>query len=127
MADASKIEQALTNLLSNAFKYSPAGGEVSLRVQPDEREGAEGVVIEVRDHGIGMTPAQLARAFERFYRADTSGNIPGTGLGLNLVKEIVEIHGGTIELASEPGAGTTARLWLRRAPSTVPASEPVTA
>jgi signal transduction histidine kinase len=74
-----------------------------------------------------MTPAQLARAFERFYRADTSGNIPGTGLGLNLVKEIVEIHGGTIELASEPGAGTTARMRLRRAPSAVPADEPATA
>lgn len=126
MADASKIQQALTNLLSNAFKYSPAGGEVSLKVQPNERDGMEGVVIEVRDHGIGMTPAQLARAFERFYRADASGNIPGTGLGLNLVKEIVEIHGGTIELASEPGAGTTARLWLRGAPSTVPVGEPET-
>ncbi len=127
MADASKIEQALTNLLSNAFKYSPAGGEVSLKVQLSGQEGEEAVVIEVRDQGIGMTPAQLARAFERFYRADTSGNIPGTGLGLNLVKEIVEIHGGTIELASEPGAGTTARLRLRRAPSTIPANEPATA
>jgi len=127
MADASKIEQALTNLLSNAFKYSPAGGEVSLKVQLSGSGGEEAVVIEVRDQGIGMTPAQLARAFERFYRADTSGNIPGTGLGLNLVKEIVEIHGGTIELASEPGAGTTARMRLRRAPSTVPADEPATA
>ncbi len=126
MADASKIEQALTNLLSNAFKYSPAGGEVSLKVQLSGREGEEAVEIEVRDQGIGMTPAQLARAFERFYRADTSGNIPGTGLGLNLVKEIVEIHGGTIELASEPGAGTTARMRLRRAPSAVPADEPAT-
>lgn len=127
MADASKIEQALTNLLSNAFKYSPAGGEVSLKVERCERGGEEGVVIEVRDHGIGMTPEQLARAFERFYRADASGNIPGTGLGLNLVKEIVEIHGGTIELTSEPGAGTTARLWLRCAPSVVPVGEPETA
>lgn len=127
MADASKIEQALTNLLSNAFKYSPADGEVSLKVRLSGCEGEEAVVIEVRDQGIGMTPAQLARAFERFYRADTSGNIPGTGLGLNLVKEIVEIHGGTIELASEPGAGTTARMRLRRAPSAVPADEPATA
>jgi signal transduction histidine kinase len=118
MADASKIEQALINLLSNAFKYSPSGGDVSLTARVEERDGEEQIVIEVQDHGIGMTPEQLARAFERFYRADTSGNIPGTGLGLNLVKEIAEIHGGRIELASEPGVGTTASLWLKRAHET---------
>jgi len=118
MADASKIEQALTNLLSNAFKYSPHGGEVSLEVQQRERGGEDFVVVAVSDHGIGMTPEQLARAFERFYRADASGNIPGTGLGLNLVKEIAEIHGGTVELASQAGVGTTASLWLKLAHET---------
>ncbi|MFP5340600.1 MAG: sensor histidine kinase, partial [Gammaproteobacteria bacterium] len=87
MADASKIEQALINLLSNAFKYSPHGGEVSVSVREAQREGAAHAVISIRDQGIGMTPEQLSRAFERFYRADASGNIPGTGLGLNLVKE----------------------------------------
>lgn len=119
MADASKIEQALTNLLSNAFKYSPGGGEVRLTVHEAEREGVACAVIRVQDHGIGMTPEQLARAFERFYRADGSGNIPGTGLGLNLVKEIAEIHGGWVELESTPGEGTTASLWLRLATATV--------
>lgn len=127
MADASKIEQALTNLLSNAFKYSPSGGEVSLDAELAERDGEAHVVVRVRDRGIGMTPSQLARAFERFYRADTSGNIPGTGLGLNLVKEIAEIHGGAIELVSEPGVGTTASLWLRLARAAVADSEPVPA
>ena len=120
MADASKIEQALNNLLSNAIKYSPAGGDVQLRVCQTERDGHACALIEVQDRGIGMTPSQLARAFERFYRADTSGNIPGTGLGLNLVKEIAEIHGGWVELSSAPGEGTTASLWLRLA--SVPAS-----
>lgn len=115
MADASKIEQALINLLSNAFKYSPNGGDVALQVDERERDGQAYAVISVRDQGIGMTPEQLARAFERFYRADGSGNIPGTGLGLNLVKEIAEIHGGFVELASEHGVGTTASLWLRLA------------
>lgn len=119
MADASKIEQALINLLSNAFKYSPNGGEVALQVDERERDGQAYAVVSVRDQGIGMTPEQLARAFERFYRADGSGNIPGTGLGLNLVKEIAEIHGGFVELASEHGVGTTAFLWLRLAEASV--------
>ena len=77
-----------------------------------QRDGSAGAVIRIQDQGIGMTPAQLSRAFERFYRADGSGNIPGTGLGLNLVKEIAEIHGGTVELSSELGVGTVASLWL---------------
>ena len=123
MADASKIEQALTNLLSNAFKYSPQGGEVSLDVRLEEHEGEEQVVVGVHDHGIGMTPEQLSRAFERFYRADASGNIPGTGLGLNLVKEIAEIHGGGVELASQPGVGTTASLRLKLAHETASGGE----
>jgi PAS domain S-box-containing protein len=116
MADATRIEQALTNLLSNAFKYSPNGGEVSVSFEHRQREGVDMVAISVKDHGLGMTPAQLERAFERFYRADASGNIPGTGLGLNLVKEIVEIHGGAMKLSSEFGAGTVATMWLRTAP-----------
>ncbi|MCJ7838795.1 MAG: sensor histidine kinase, partial [Burkholderiales bacterium] len=64
------------------------------------------------DHGIGMSDTQLGRAFERFYRADPSGAIPGTGLGLSLVKEIVELHDGKVELASKLGDGTTIKIWL---------------
>lgn len=115
MADSTKIEQALTNLLSNAFKYSPDGGMVSLRAEETSHDGDPCVLIHVCDQGIGMTPEQLDRAFERFFRADTSGNIPGTGLGLNLVKEIAEIHGGDVSLASQIGVGTVATLRLRLA------------
>lgn len=121
LADAGKIQQALTNLLSNAFKYSPAGGPVTLSARVEAPpEGGACVAIAVRDEGVGMTPVQLQRAFERFFRADTSGNIPGTGLGLNLVKEIVELHGGTVSLDSTFGQGTTAtlRLPLVTAPAT---------
>ena len=123
MADASKIEQALINLLSNAYKYSPHGGDVRLWAQKVERDGKEMVAVHIEDQGIGMTPEQVERAFERFYRADGSGNIPGTGLGLNLVKEIAEIHGGTVTLISEHGVGTTATLWLELAHSPEPALE----
>lgn len=68
--------------------------------------------MRVTDHGIGMSPEQLARIFERFYRADPSGSIPGTGLGMSLVKEIVELQGGRVDIASTPGRGTTVTLWL---------------
>jgi len=59
-----------------------------------------------------MTPEQLARVFDRFYRADTSGSVPGTGLGMSIVKEIVELHHGYCEVASQYGSGTTVTLWL---------------
>ena len=59
-----------------------------------------------------MTPAQLSRVCERFYRADTSGKVPGTGLGMSIVKEIVELHGGTLDIASQAGAGSTVTLWI---------------
>ena len=108
--DAEKLQQALTNLLSNAYKYSPGGGEIRL----DTRTSADGrkIGIRITDAGLGMTPAQVARCFERFYRADASGRIPGTGLGLPLVKEIVELLGGRVEIVSTAGEGTSATIWL---------------
>ncbi|MFO1318424.1 MAG: PAS domain S-box protein [Burkholderiales bacterium] len=109
--DAEKLQQALTNLLSNAYKYSPNGGEIRLDVITVGH--ADQVGIRVTDHGIGMTPEQLARCFERFYRADASQNIPGTGLGLALVKEIIEIFGGSVQVESAAGRGTTATVWLK--------------
>ncbi|MCB1887098.1 MAG: PAS domain S-box protein [Rhodocyclaceae bacterium] len=110
--DAAKIQQALTNILSNAYKYSPEGGEITLRILLEGEGAGQRVGLEVTDQGIGMTPEQTARAFERFFRADSSGNIPGTGLGLSLVKEIVELHGGRVALESRSGAGTRITLWL---------------
>lgn len=112
LIDPEKMQLALNNLLSNAFKYSPDGGAVRLSGRLEARAGQDYAVLEVSDQGIGMKPEQLQRAFERFYRADTTGNIPGTGLGLSLVKEIAELHHGLVELASAFGAGTTATLWI---------------
>jgi signal transduction histidine kinase len=111
-ADAAKLRQALTNVLGNAVKYSPKGGAVEIRCVTETRQGKPFVGIVITDNGIGMTAAQLARVGERFYRADTSGNIPGTGLGVTIVKEIVELHGGSLDVESMSGAGTTMTLWL---------------
>jgi signal transduction histidine kinase len=112
--DSEKLRLALSNVVSNAFKYSPQGGEVSVTLQYRETASGPQIGIAVRDQGIGMTPEQLTHAFERFYRADTSGNIPGTGLGLSLVKEVVTLHMGEVTLESEAGVGTCVTLWLPR-------------
>jgi len=112
--DRQKLQQAVLNVLSNAYKYSPGGGEVVLRVVSRIAQGRELVGLEVTDHGIGLSPEQVARVGERFYRADKSGSIPGTGLGVAIVKEIIELMGGTLGLASTPGEGTVVTLWLPR-------------
>ncbi len=121
-ADRNKTLQAVVNLLSNAYKYSPGGGEVSIAILQEEDGNKTRVGIAVRDHGIGMTPEQRAQATERFYRADDSGTILGTGLGLSIVKEIVELQGGELSIASEFGVGTTMTLWF---PLFEPSSEGV--
>ena len=117
--DRQKLTQALNNVFSNAYKYSPGGGAVSVELVPPQIDpqapaggAARRVGIRIRDRGIGMTPEQLARVCERFYRADISGQIPGTGLGMSIVKEIIELHGGELEIASAAGAGSTVTLWL---------------
>lgn len=111
-ADAEKLGQALTNVLSNAYKFSPEGGPIELELVREVRNGAAWAGVRVRDRGIGMRPEEMARVWERFYRADRSGHIPGTGLGMSLVKEIMEIHGGRAEIASECDKGTAVTLWL---------------
>lgn len=111
--DTAKIRQALLNVLSNAYKYSPDGGEVTVSVET--AEGAADIVqVTVADHGIGMGPEVLGRLFERFFRADTSGRVPGTGLGLSIVREIVELHQGEVQVISQPGQGTRMVLRLPR-------------
>lgn len=112
-ADEDHLVRALTNILSNAYKYSPKGGVIRLDVVERGLDMGPQIGIRVSDQGIGMTPEQLARVCERFYRADPSGNIPGTGLGMSLVKEIMCLLGGEVELRSELNKGTEVTLWLR--------------
>ncbi|MCB1996275.1 MAG: PAS-domain containing protein [Burkholderiaceae bacterium] len=111
LVDTEKFVGALTNVLANAVKYSPAGGEVRVQTLDGLVIGQPAVGIRVTDPGIGMTAEQGARIFERFYRADPSGNIPGTGLGMSLVREITSLHGGDVTVESQPGVGTTVTLW----------------
>jgi len=117
LGDRSKLTQAISNILANAYKYSPNGGAVSIEIVPqsgdvDPKETSTMVGIRITDQGIGMTPEQRARVFERFYRADTSGKIPGTGLGMSIVHEIVELHGGGVIVDSQIGKGTSVTIWL---------------
>jgi two-component system, OmpR family, sensor histidine kinase VicK len=114
-ADPQKLKQAVLNVLSNAYKYSPGGGEVRVSfVSADEAALAEGPQrfgVRISDQGIGMSPDQVARMGERFFRADKSGNIPGTGLGLSIVKELLDLMGGRMQVRSELGRGTEVTLW----------------
>jgi signal transduction histidine kinase len=110
--DAQKMQQALIDVLSNAIKYSPKGGPIVVRAQPARRQGADAVAISVIDQGIGMTPSQKARMFEPFYRAKQLQHAEGTGLGMAIVKEIIELHSGTVEIESALEAGTEVTMYL---------------
>jgi PAS domain S-box-containing protein len=103
-ADKEKMEQVFKNLFSNAVKYSPNGGIIRVR---EELAGGD-YVAKIEDNGVGMTSEQLEKVFDKFYRVDASDTgIEGTGLGMTIVKHIVEAHGGQISLESELGKGTT--------------------
>lgn len=104
--DRRKVTQAINNVVTNAFKYSPDGGEIVLTVRHADMPSGQGYEVSVTDQGVGMTPESVARVCERFFRADTSGRILGTGLGMSIVKEIVDLHGGTVGISSELNQGT---------------------
>ena len=113
LADSGKLRQALLNVISNAYKYSPGGGPVVVRLALQAAKDQEPqVCIQVADHGIGMTREQAAKVFTRFYRADPSGKLPGTGLGMSITKEIVDYHHGDISVVSAPGEGTQFSVLL---------------
>ena len=101
--DEKLVRHIVGNLLSNAFKYSPRGGHVGLRVESRDDRWA----LIVSDQGIGIPAAELPHLFESFHRASNVGEIQGTGLGLSIVKKSVDVHGGSITVASTPGAGTS--------------------
>ena len=93
----SQVERAVANLLDNAVKWSPPGGEVELRVANGE--------LSVRDHGPGINEVDLPHVFDRFYRSPHARGLPGSGLGLAIVRHVVENAGGTVSAATAPGGG----------------------
>jgi signal transduction histidine kinase len=108
--DELRINQVLGNLIGNALKFTPSGGQVTVRCHP----AGDGWRLSVTDSGIGIPAEDLDRIFEAFHRASNveKHNHPGTGLGLVISKAIVERHGGLMEIKSELGRGTTVTVWL---------------
>ena len=101
--DADRLAQIVINLVSNAVKFTPSGRGVHVDVRRDDDD----IVVEVRDEGIGIPTDELPHLFERFFRAHGAGTIEGTGLGLAITAELVDLHGGTITVASVDGEGST--------------------
>jgi PAS domain S-box-containing protein len=105
--DAARLEQVLDNLINNAIKYSPKGGEIRVRIEPQEDQ----VLLSVRDQGLGLRPEELPRLFQLFSRLESAGTIEGSGLGLYIVRGIVEAHGGHI-WAESPGPEQGSTFYL---------------
>ena len=108
MADEDRLMQVLLNLLSNAIKYNKDGGLVEVKAERKDRE----ISVSVRDTGIGIPPEVLPHIFEKFYRGPSEEVATGSGLGLSIVKQIVEAHGGKISVESTPGEGSTFTFTL---------------
>jgi histidine kinase len=110
--DSARLEQALQNLMANALRHTPEGGQITLLAEP----AGEGVRLIVRDTGPGVPDEHMPRIFDRFYKADASRTDPysktGSGLGLSIVKAIVERHGGTVSAANLAGGGAEFTITL---------------
>ncbi|MFR9731000.1 ATP-binding protein [Saccharopolyspora sp. MS10] len=114
MGDATALERAVLNLLDNAAKWSPDGGAVRVELHPD---GAGSVVLEVADSGPGIAEADRPHVFERFYRSPLARTLPGSGLGLSIVKQVAERHGGSVWAGAAPEGGALLRMILPGRPS----------
>jgi len=113
-ANCEQIERVFLNILDNAVKFTPAGGSVLIVAEPHNHEGRDGIQVRVRDSGVGIPNAALVRIFDRFHQVDPSSRrrYGGMGLGLSLVRNIVEAHHGAVWVESQEGIGSTFFVWL---------------
>jgi signal transduction histidine kinase len=121
-ADPSSLDELVANLVDNAVRYTPAGGAVTVEVDST----GDGAAVTVSDTGPGISPEDLEHIFEPFYRGAAQKSIPGTGLGLPIVKRIAERHGGRVEVETAPGKGSAFRVFLPRAASSAAEDNPKT-
>ena len=129
LGDEARLRQVISNLMSNALTHTPEGSPISVRILAGQQAGDPPVpsaVLEVTDHGPGLTPEQASRVFERFYRADQARDrrTGGSGLGLAIVEALVAAHDGTVSVDTAPGHGATFRITLPLAPEAL-TTEPV--
>jgi PAS domain S-box-containing protein len=115
-ADPDRLDQVLANLVSNAIKFSPAGTPIGIAAWAED----DVIEVTVTDQGAGMSPADLARAFEKFYRGSAASNVPGTGLGLYISRVLMEAQGGRITVTSRPGEGSRFAVVVPRAGDMAP-------
>jgi signal transduction histidine kinase len=108
--DPDKLEKIISNLLSNAFKFTPSGGSITITLSSDQDHAK----VEISDSGMGIPPEKVDRIFDRFYQVDDSNlrEFEGSGIGLSLVKELVELHHGTITVTSKPEQGSCFTLRI---------------
>jgi two-component system phosphate regulon sensor histidine kinase PhoR len=109
MADEDRLRQVIINLMENALKFTPPGGQVTFCAQ---QKPGESVEVSVSDTGVGISQEHLPHIFERFYKVDRSRHAGGTGLGLAIVKQLVEAHGGEVWVKSQEGIGSTFAFTL---------------
>ncbi|HYU12701.1 MAG TPA: ATP-binding protein, partial [Stellaceae bacterium] len=118
-ADERRLKQALFNLISNAVKFTPAGGSIRLEARRDDSD----LILAVSDTGVGIPTVDQERVFEKFERGNPQARESGAGLGLSLVKSLIELHGGSVLIQSTPGSGTTISCRLPAAPQLAAAGE----
>ncbi|HEU0218861.1 MAG TPA: ATP-binding protein [Stellaceae bacterium] len=123
-ADDRRLRQALFNLISNAIKFTPPGGSIRVEAEREVEPGGDELVLTVADTGVGIPVADQERVFEKFERGDPTLAQTGAGLGLSLVKSLIELHGGTVTIESSPGNGTIVRCHLPTGPHTVSLTAP---
>lgn len=115
IGDVVRLDRMLTNLLANAIKYSPGGGQITVELAYEEEQACPWIVLRIRDQGVGIPTSDLPHIFDPFYRAsNVSGHIQGTGVGLASVSQVITRQGGTISVSSVEGQGSTFVVRLPR-------------